>query len=308
MKIAVIGAGAVGGYFGGRLAQSNDVVFLVRGKTLETLCREPLRVASIQGNFEVAVRANDNPAEIGPVDAVLVAVKAWQVPDAALAIQEMPGGDSVVVPLQNGMEAPEQMAAVLGPGRVAGGLCRIVAEAAGPGVIRHISAEPSIAFGELEPLSNKERLGELRDAFTGANVRCDFPSDIAAAMWRKFLFITPWGSLAAVARLPVGPLRSTPEWRARLIDAIHEVAEIARTKGSDLGPDCVSKTVAILDRLPEETTSSMQRDIMSGRPSELEAQTGAVVRFGRVTGVPTPVHDSIYAELRPLEERARQLT
>jgi 2-dehydropantoate 2-reductase len=306
MKIAVIGAGAVGGYFGGRLALNHDVVFLVRGKTLEALRSNPLRVESIHGNFEVNVRATDNPTEVGEVDAVLVAVKAWQVSEAATAIRKMPGSDSVVVPLQNGMEAPEQLAAVLGPGRVAGGLCRIVAEAAGPGTIRHVWAEPSVAFGELEPLLNQECLAELRDAFTGAQVRCDIPSDIAAAMWQKFLFIAPWGSLAAVARLPVGPLRSTPEWRARLIDAIHEVAAIARAKGSDLGPDCVSKTVSILDRLPEETTSSMQRDIMAGRPSELEAQTGAVVRFGKQTGVPTPVHDSIYAELQPLEEKARR--
>src|SRR6478672_9023181 len=140
MKIAVIGAGAVGGYFGGRLALNHDVVFLVRGKTLEALRSNPLRVESVQGNFKVSARATDNPTEVGAVDAVLVAVKAWQVSEAATAIRKMPGSDSVVVPLQNGMEAPEQLAAVLGPGRVAGGLCRIVAEAAGPGMIRHVWA------------------------------------------------------------------------------------------------------------------------------------------------------------------------
>ncbi|MEY2509985.1 MAG: 2-dehydropantoate 2-reductase [Verrucomicrobiota bacterium] len=130
MKIAVIGAGAVGGYFGGRLAASgSEVVFLVRGKTLEALRTGPLRVQSIGGDFQVNVHATDDPAEIGEVDAVLIAVKAWQVPEAAAAIQKMPGRNSVIVPLQNGMEAPAALAAVLGPGRVAGGLCRIVAEA-----------------------------------------------------------------------------------------------------------------------------------------------------------------------------------
>jgi 2-dehydropantoate 2-reductase len=162
-----------------------------------------------------------------------------------------------------------------------------------------------LAFGELEPLTNRERLGQLRDAFAAADVRCDIPRDIARAMWEKFLFITPWGSLGAVTQLPVGPLRSTPETRARLVRALSEVAGIARAQGSELGDENVNKTLAILDGLPEETTSSMQRDIMAGRPSELEAQTGAVVRFGRRTGVPTPVHDAIYAELLPLEERAR---
>src|SRR5438067_8037008 len=307
MKIAVIGAGAVGGYFGGRLAASgNEVVFLVRGKTFEALRAGPLRVESIKGNFEVNVRATDDPAEVGAVDAVLVAVKAWQVPEAAAAIQKMPGGESVIVPLQNGMEAPVQLAAVVGKERVAGGLCRIVAKANGPGQIDHFWADPSVAFGELEPLANAKVLAQLRDAFVGADVRCDIPRDIAAAMWEKFLFITPWGSLGAVTQLPVGPLRAAPELRACLVQALKEVAEIARAEGSHLGADSANKTLAILDALPADTTSSMQRDIMAGRPSELEAQTGAVVRFGKKAGVPTPVHDSIYAELLPLEQKARQ--
>jgi 2-dehydropantoate 2-reductase len=306
MKVAVIGAGAVGGYFGGRLAASgSEVVFLVRGKTLEALRAGPLRVQSIGGNFEVSVRATDDPAEVGEVDAVLVAVKAWQVPEAAAAIQKMPGGKSVVVPLQNGMEAPTALAAVLGPGRVAGGLCRIVAKANGPGQIDHFWAEPSLAFGELESLTNAQVLTQLRDAFVAAGVRCELSGDIARVMWGKFLFIAPWGSLGAVTQLPIGPLREAGDSRGRLVQALHEVAAIASAEGSDLGADSVSKTLAILDALPEDTIPSMQRDIMAGRPSELEAQTGAIVRFGRKTSVPTPVHDSIYAELLPLEQRAR---
>lgn len=306
MKIAVIGAGAVGGYFGGRLAfGGSDVVFLVRGKTLEALRTGPLRVQSIGGNFEVDVRATDDPAEVGDVEAVMVAVKTWQVPDAAGAIQKMPSGRSVVVPLQNGMDAHAQLATILGPGRVAGGLCRIVAQVNGPGQINHYWAEPSLAFGELEPLANADALVRLRRAFIAARVRCEIPRNIAVAMWEKFLFIAPWGSLGAVTQLPIGPLREAPESRARLVQALHEVDAIARAEGSDLGGDSVSKTLATLDALPADTTSSMQRDIMAGRPSELEAQTGAVVRFGRKLGVPTPVHDAIYAELLPLEQRAR---
>jgi 2-dehydropantoate 2-reductase len=255
----------------------------------------------------VSVRATDNPAEVAAVDAVLVAVKAWQVPEAAAAIAKMAGREFVIVPLQNGMDAPAELAAVLGPGRVAGGLCRIVAKTTGPGQIDHFWAEPSVGFGELEPLTNRERLGQLRDAFVAADVRCDIPADIAAAMWEKFLFITPWGSLGAVTRLPVGLLRTGAESRVRLIQALEEVAAIAVAEGSDLGPESVNKTLAILDSLPVDSISSMQRDIVAGRPSELEAQTGAVVRFGRRTGVPTPVHDAIYAELLPLEQRARGL-
>jgi 2-dehydropantoate 2-reductase len=307
VKIAVLGAGAVGGYFGGRLAASgNDLTFFVRGKTLGALRAGPLRVKSIKGDFEVRVAATNEPAEVD-ADIVLVAVKAWQVPEAADAIQNMAGRDSIVVPLQNGMEAPAQLAAVLGSGRVAGGLCRIVAETTGAGEIDHYWAEPSIDFGQLEPLRNATRLGQLRDAFTAAKVRCQISPDIAAAMWEKFLFITPWGSLGAVTRLPVGPIRSSPELRARLVAALEEVARIARAEGKDLGDESIAKTLAVLDRLPAETTSSMQRDIMAGRPSELEAQTGCVVRFSQKTDVPTPVHDSIYTELLPLEKRARGL-
>jgi 2-dehydropantoate 2-reductase len=238
---------------------------------------------------------------------VLVGVKAWQIPEAAEAIRKMANEDSIVIPLQNGMEAPTQLAAVLGPGRVAGGLCRIVAEAIGPGEIDHYWAEPSIAFGELGPLQTRERLEKLREAFASAGVRCDLPRDIAAAMWEKFLFITPWGSLGAVTRLSVGSLRSAAESRARLIAALQEVTEIARAEKKPFREEAVAKTMAILDALPPETTSSMQRDIMAGRPSELESQTGAVVRFGKKMGVPTPIHDAIYAELWPMEQRARGL-
>jgi 2-dehydropantoate 2-reductase len=305
MKIAVIGAGAVGGYFGGRVAATgNDVTFLARGKTLEALRSGPLRVKSVKGDFEARVAVTNEPAQI-EADVVLVAVKAWQVLEAAEAIRKIATRDCVVVPLQNGMEAPTQLAAVLGAGRVAGGLCRIVAEATGPGEIDHYWAEPSIEFGQLEPLRVPDRLEKLRDAFTAANVRCRIPADIALAMWEKFLFITPWGSLGAVTRLPIGPIRSSPELRARLVAAMEEIAKIARAEGKDLNAESLSKTLAALDGLPPDTTSSMQRDIMSGRPSDLDAQTGAVVRFGRKTGVPTPGHDAIYAELQPLEQRAR---
>jgi 2-dehydropantoate 2-reductase len=309
MKIAVIGAGAVGGYFGGRLALSgNEVTFVVRGKTLEALQSGPLRVESIKGNFEVKVRATQNPAEAGAVDAVLVAVKAWQVAEAAAAIEKMPGKASLVLPLQNGMDAPSALGAILGGGRVAGGLCLIVSTVVEPGHIRHQSAEPSVAFGELEPLANRTHLEQLRDAFITADVRCDIRPDITDAMWEKFLFITPWGSLGAFTRLPVGALRAKPDLRARLMRLLGEVAAIAAAGGAALAAENVNRTLTILDGLPADTTSSMQRDIMSGRPSELEAQTGAVVRRGRKNGVPTPEHEAIYAELLPLETRARGAT
>jgi len=302
VKIGIIGAGAVGGYFGGRLAVGgNDVAFLVRGKTLEALRSGPLRVESIKGDFEVAACATDQPEEIEGADFVLVAVKAWQVPEAAAAIEKMPSRQSLIVPLQNGMEAPERLAAVLGWDRVAGGLCRIVSEIISPGHIRHSWAEPSVAIGELRPLRHRERLAQLRDAFRAVGVRCDIEQDIKRAMWEKFLFII-WGSLGAVTRLPIGPICRTPELRARLVAALEELAAVARADGCNVD---VGKVLAILDGLPENTTASMQRDLMAGRPSELDAQIGAVIRLGRKAGVPTPVHEAIYRELLPLEQQVR---
>lgn len=309
MKIAVIGAGAIGGYFGGRLAVSgNDVVFIAREKTLEALRCGPLRVESIKGDFEVKVRATDNPEEVGAVDVVLVAVKSWQVPEAAAAIQRMSDRDSVVVPLQNGVDAPAQLAAAVGPGRVAGGLCKIMAETVAPAHVRHVAAEPFVGFGEIEWVARNDRLGQLRDACIAADVRCEIPGDIAAAMWEKFLFIAPWGSLGAMTRLPVGAIRTSAKLRAQLIAAMQEIVNIAGARGIDLPGDVVSKTMDVIDGLPADSTSSMQRDIMGGRPSELEAQTGAVVRLGQEVAIPTPIHASIYETLLPFERRARGMS
>jgi 2-dehydropantoate 2-reductase len=150
-------------------------------------------------------------------------------------------------------------------------------------------------------LRQNDRLEELRDAFRAVDVRCDVEQDIKFAMWEKFLFII-WGALGAVTRLPIGPIRRIPELRARLVAALEELAAVARADRCEVD---VGKVLAIIDGLPENTTASMQRDIMAGRPSELEAQTGAVIRLGQKAGVPTPVHEAIYRELLPLEQRAR---
>ena len=296
----------MGGYFGGRLALGgNDVAFLARGKTLEALRRGPLRVESIKGDFEVEVRATDNGEEIGPVDLVLVAVKAWQVNEVAAAIRPMLGRDSIVVPFQNGVDAPAQLAAVLGPDHVAGGLCKIFVSAVAPGQVRHISAEPFVAFGEMYRGISHSSLERARDAFAAAGVRCEIARDIVASIWEKFLFSAPCGSLCAVNKLPVGGIRTSAKLRSQLIEALQEVVNIAGAKGINFPNDVVSKTMTVIDGLPADSTSSMQRDIMGGRPSELEAQTGAVVRLGQEVSIPTPIHALIYETLLPLERHAR---
>lgn len=306
MRIAVFGTGGVGGYFGGRLAQAGEeVTFIARGAHLKALQAHGLRVDSLKGDFVVhPTQATDDPAHVGAVDAVLVGVKAWQVADAAQVIRPLVGPETFVVPLQNGVEAPSHLAAVLGAERVLGGLCSIISFVAGPGHIRHVGAEPYIAFGELNNRP-RARAEPFRQAFARAGVRVEIPPDIQVAMWEKFLFIASWGGVGAVTRAPVGVVRSVPETRRMMEEAMREIFAVARARKISLTEESIRKGMAFIDNVQPGSTASMQRDIMEGRPSELEAQNGAVVRLGQEAGVPTPVHAFVYHSLLPSELRAR---
>lgn len=307
MRIAVFGAGAVGGYFGGRLAQADeDVALIARGDHLRALQRHGLRVESIAGDFSVdPVEATDDPEAVGVVDVALVAVKAWQVPEVARAMRPLVGPDTFVVPLENGVEAPFQLAEVLGKQHVVGGLCRIISSLVGPGHIRHAGISPTIAFGELDG-GRSERVARLWEAFeTAQGVTPTIPPDIHVAMWEKFLFIAALSGVGAVTRAPVGVLRTLPETRGMLEEAMAEILVVARARGVALTQETVPKTMAFIDGLPAQGTASMQRDVMAGRPSELESQNGAVVRLGGEVGAETPVHRFIYGSLLPQEMEAR---
>ncbi len=307
MRIAIFGSGGVGGYFGGRLAQAGEeVVFIARGEHLEAIRAHGLRVDSIKGDFMVhPARATDDSAQVGEVDVVLVSVKAWQVPGAAQAMGPLVRGDTFVVPLENGVDAPGELAYVLGAEHVLGGLCRIVSYIAAPGHIHHAAIEPYIAFGELDRRPS-QRAERLRQAFLRAGVQAEIPADIQSAMWEKFLFISAISGVGAVTRAPAGILRSVPESRQMLENALSEVYAVARAHDIDLPGDVVTRTLAFIDSLPENATASMQRDIIEGRPSELHSQNGAVIRLGQARGVGTPTHAFIYASLLPQERRARR--
>jgi 2-dehydropantoate 2-reductase len=307
VRIAVFGTGAVGGYFGGRLAEAGeDVVFIARGDHLRALRREGLRVDSVAGDFVIRpATATDDPAEVGSADFVLVAVKTWQLPPAAKAMGPLVGSGTAVVPLLNGVEAPGVLAAALGDGPVLGGLCGLIAYRAEPGRILHAGADPWITFGELDG-RRSDRVARLAEALEGARgVRVTVSEDIVAAMWEKFMFISAQGGIGAASRAPFGTFRAVAETRTLLRAAMEEVVAVARARGVALPPGVVERALALTDSMPGEGTSSMQRDIMAGRPSELEAWNGAVVRLGREAGVPTPVHQALYGVLRPQELRAR---
>ena len=306
MRIAVFGTGGVGGYFGGRLAQAGEeVTFIARGAHLHAIQTQGLRVDSVLGDFVLQpVQATDDPRQVGVVDTVLVTVKAWQVPEVAEAMRPLVGPATCVISLQNGVEAPEQLAAVLGAAPVVGGVCGLVSFIAAPGHIRHAAAEPFIKFGELDNRPSA-RLESLRQAFVRAGVTVEIPADIQVALWMKFLAITPSSGIGALTHAPIGIWWRLPETRRMSKQAIGEVLTVGQARGIALPADALHTTITLLDSVPPEATVSMQRDIMAGRPSELEAQIGAVVRLGQATGVATPLHAFIYGSLLPLELRAR---
>lgn len=306
MRIAVYGTGGVGGYFGGRLAQAGEqVVFIARGPHLDAIRRDGLRVESPKGDFLISpAEAFDDPRQVGMVDMVLLGVKAWQVPEAAQAMKPMVGEQTFVVPLENGVEAPAQLADVLDAAHAVGGMCQISAAIVEPGHIRHLGLDPYIAFGELEGGSSP-RLERLREAFSRAGVRAEVAADIQAKMWEKLVFIAAISGVGAVTRLPIGVARRLPETRQMLEQSMWETYTVGRARKVALTEEIVPKTMTFVDGLPARAIPSMMRDILNGKPSELDYQNGAILRMGQAASVATPVNAFIYASLLPQELRAR---
>lgn len=306
MRFGILGVGAVGGYFGGCLARGGaDVTFLARGATLAALRERGLLVRSPAGDFTVApVVASDGTDEPAPLDAVLVCTKAWQVAEGARLLARLLAPGGCALPLTNGVEAPDDLAAVLGAERVLGGMCRIIAKVVAPGVVEHVGVEPTIVFGELDDRPSR-RVEALRAALASAGIGAEIPPSVRGAMWEKLVFIAATSAVGAVTRATIGEIRAVPETLALLEAAMRETWAVARALGIPVREETVERCLAFFATLPAEGTASMQRDVIAGRPSELEAQAGAVVRFGRASGTPTPVFDFLYAALLLQERRAR---
>ncbi|MCG8607055.1 2-dehydropantoate 2-reductase [bacterium] len=306
MRFAVVGVGAIGGYFGGRLVEAgNDVVFVARGQTLKGLQADGLRVESPQGDFHIKpIQVTDRVEEVGNVDCVLLGVKTWQVSHAAVSIRPILANDTCVLPLQNGVEAPAQLSEALGMKHVLGGLCWIISSLTASGHIRHVGVEPYIGLGEMDN-SRTERVERLQKMLAAAGIKAEIPASIQSAMWEKFVFICSVSGVGAVSRAPIGQIRKQPETRAMLVQSMQEIVAVSEGHGVALPPNIIENRMAFVDKLPEEGTASMQRDIMEGRPSELEAQSGAVVRLGKQVGVETPLNDFVYRTLMLSEMKAR---
>ncbi len=309
MKIAVFGTGGVGGYFGGRLAQAGvDVTFIARGQHLQAIQAQGLRISSDRGQFVIdPAKATNKPEQVGVVDVVLLATKAWQVEDAAHAMKPMVGAKTMIVPLLNGVEAPHQLAEILGEAHVVGGFCRVMSQIEAPGKIKQFGLEPYVAFGEMDN-HRSERVERLWQVFNAAHVKAEIPHDIEAEMWQKLLFIASFSGVGAVTRAPAGIIRTMPQPRELLLEAMREVYRVAKARQIGLKDDAVERGMQTVEGLNVLATASMQRDIMNGQPSELEAQNGAVVRLGQEVGINTPIHRFIYYSLLPNEMMARGMT
>lgn len=306
MRIAIMGTGGVGGYFGGLLAQAgNDVIFIARGEHLAAIRAHGLRVESIHGDFTVRpAQAAADPATVGPVDYVLFATKTHHFDQALDAMRPLIGPHTTILPLQNGIDAAERTAAALGGDHVIGGLCQVGSYIAAPGVIKQISQFRRIVAGELDGRITP-RVQAIVAALQAAGAAADATADIRKALWTKFIFIAPFSGVGAVARVPAGEIMACAETRGLLEDAMREVAAVAHARGITLDADIVAKTMAFCAAMEPQQTASMQRDVMSGKPSELESMIGVLVRFGVELGVQTPVFQFFYAALLPQERRAR---
>ena len=312
LRVAVIGAGAIGGLFGARLIQAgHEVVFVARGATLAALRANGLQITSVDGDVTLpTVQATDDPRTIGEVDVVLVSVKATQVAALASSLRPLIGARTIVAPMQNGVEAATQLAAVLGDAHVVEGLARVIVEQTAPAVIRHAAVSPVVEWGprtatpaDAPARTEVDRLGQI---FSAAGIKVIVPPQMDLASWEKFLFIEPFGLVGAATRSPIGTMRSVPETRALLDACLKEVRAVGAAGGVVLSDEAMSRTWHRYDTIPPESTSSLQRDIMAGRPSEYDGQTGAVLRLAAQFGVPTPVHVILHAAVLPQLAAAAQ--
>jgi 2-dehydropantoate 2-reductase len=304
MRIAVFGTGGAGGYFGAQLALAGeDVVFIARGDHLRAMRATGLRLETLSGETIIRTEATDNPAEAGNVDAVLVGVKAWQVTDAANAMRPLVGPDTVVVPLQNGVEAATELTAIFASNTL-GGMCGTLSFIVGPGHIRSVGGQNFIKFGELDNKAT-ERVERLRQCFAHAKVSVEVPANIVKALWDKFLMVTSFGGVGSITRAPIGVTRAIPETRRLLEQCLQEALAVAKARNVPMADTAVADTMKFYDALPANGTTSLQRDIADGKMTELEYWNGAVVRLGREVAVPTPTNQFIYDCLLPWELRAR---
>ena len=307
MKTVVVGPGAVGGLVGAMIARSGELVsFVARGEALRVIQTDGIRISAPDEEFSTGpLPASESPQSLGSADLVLVAVKSWQVKELAPKLKPLLAPGTVVIPVQNGVEAADQLRAGLGDAPVAGGICHVISTLEGPAQVSYRGRPPELALGELEG-GVSSRLRSVAEVVRKAKLGVTLSENIRGDLWEKLLFVEPLGSVGAVTRQTIDVIRSIPETRRLLTAAMLEIAQVAKGVGLELREGAFERALKRVDSLPAGATASMQRDLMGNRPSELSEQTGAVIRFGTEVQAKVPVHEFLWAALLPQEMRARK--
>jgi 2-dehydropantoate 2-reductase len=300
MRIAVIGAGGVGGYFGAKLAQAgNEVAFVARGAHLDAMRTNGLRVESAGGDVTLPiVVATDDPSTLAPVDVVMLCVKLWDVEHAAAQVAPLVARGGVVIPFQNGVDSPDILTRALGEAHVLGGVAYIAASIRAPGVIAHVGSMARLRVGAFD-----QRLADRARAFVqacaSASIDAELAQDIRRALWEKFVFLNALSGVTALARQPVGGIRGDPDLRAAFESAMRETVAVAKSGGVVFPADFVAAQMRVADGLPAEMRSSMLNDLAAGHRLEAPWLCGRVAELAARAGIAAPVNATIYAGLKP---------
>jgi len=305
MRIAVMGAGSIGGYFGGMLSLGgNEVTLIARGAHLEAIRDKGLQIITDYGQFTVQCEATDDPRQVEPVDLILLTVKTYHNEQAVPAMRSMVGEYTTVLCLQNGIDSYEAAARFLGAGQVLPGAAYIESSLESPGVVKQTGDVVEIVFGEPDGVDSPR--GELiTETLTKAGTPAQLSDNIQKTLWTKFLFIATMAGVTALSRETMAQLMPRPEWRQVILGCMAEIETVGRASGVDLDADIVQSTVDYIEGSLDQMHASMHADIMAGRPLELEALNGAVVRAGQTSGSLTPINDVIYAALKPFVSGGR---
>lgn len=306
MKIVVLGIGGVGGYFGGKLvAAGEDVTFVARGKHYEAINESGLQVKSINGDFHVKPKVVNSIDNIKDADLILLGVKSWQIESIAKQIKPLISDSTMVLPLQNGADNADKLRAILPHKSVLAGLCLIVSRIESPGVIDHFAFDPEIVFGEYNN-EKTERIQQINALFDKAGFNNRISEDIHLDIWKKYLYITTVSGIGAITRSVFGDIRDNNGIRKIMLDTANEIVAVANAKNISLNQEHIDMIINVFDNQLHNTTASMQRDLMAGRPSELDVFNGYVVKEGIRLNVPTPANAFIYHCLTPQEQKARK--
>ncbi len=305
MKIVAMGSGGVGGYFGGRLQQAgHEVTFIARGRHLAALQSDGLRIKSAHGDAALKVRVLENPAEAGPADVVLFAVKLWDTETAAESLRPIIGPDTVVIPLQNGVESIERLRKILPEKSIMGGSAYIASRIGAPGVIEHTGTMVRLRFGVLMP-SQRSAAQAFFAACRDAGINPELAEDIVLVNWEKFVFLVGMSSAATLARAPLGAVRKDSDLRWLFEQAMRETWRLGRSRGVKLPDDFIDKQLAFAETLPPEMRPSLLHDLDHGNRLEAPCLCGAVARMSTEAGLDAPVNRAVYAALKPYLQGAR---